>query len=375
MSGLSQALGIAGAWLAALLACACGQAERAAPPPAEVEIALAQRGSVPDRRVYVGNARAAAVVDVRARVRGYLIEQRFEEGQRVEAGRLLFRIDPAPYEIALAESRAGLSHARANARRTERDLERARELFEGKVLSTARLDERRADRDAAVASVEAAQAEVRAAELNLSYCEVTAPIAGRIGEALIDVGNLVGESGQDTVLARIVQVDPIHVVFAPTENERLAVLKSQREGRFPAQPEGAIPVEIELGDGTSYPHQGLLDYVDPTIDPKRGTVTLRAVVPNPDGALKPGEFVRAIAVLPELHDALLVPERALLEEQGGSYVLVVDDEERVAYRPVELGVVHDGMQQITRGLEVGERVIVAGLQQARPGMTVVVREH
>jgi membrane fusion protein (multidrug efflux system) len=213
---------------------------------------------------------------------------------------------------------------------------------------------------------------VGAALLDLSYCTVRAPISGRIGRALVDVGNLVGESGQDTVLAHIVQVDPIHVDFAPTEGDRLDVLRGAAAGRLPAQREG-VPVEIFLGDGTPYPHAGAIDYVDPTIEPTRGTVAVRALVPNPEGALKPGEFVRVVVVFPDVSDAVLVPQRAVVDQQGGTYVLVVADEGTVESRGVTLGTAHDGMQQITSGLAAGEHVIVDGVQKARPGQKVVAK--
>jgi len=368
-----RARAAAGALLA-LLASACGSVDEAgAPPPPEVVVEAAREGSVPDRREYVGNVRALTEVEVRARVRGYLVEQLFQDGQRVEVGQLLFRIDPKPFEIALAEAKGRLASAAAELRRAEHDYQRARELYDSKVVSVSLLDERRAERDAARAAQQTAAAEVRSAELDLSYCNVRAPLAGRIGRRLVDIGNLVGESGQDTVLARIVQVDPVHVYFAPTELDRLDVLRGAREGRIPQDRVGTIPIELRLGDGTPYPHAGVVDYVDPTIDPTRGTVTVRAQVPNPEGALKPGEFVRVTAIFPDVTDAVLVPQRAVQQEQAGSYVLVVGPDDVVETRSVELGVAHDGLQQIAKGLRVGERVVVDGLQKARPGSKVTPR--
>jgi RND family efflux transporter MFP subunit len=357
--------------LALALAWGCGRGEAPGPPPPEVIVEAARLGAVPDRREYVANVQALNEVDVRARVRGYLIERRFTEGQRVAAGEVLFRIDPSAYEVALAEARGRAARARAALQLAETEFERARELRSQNVVSASVFDARREQREAAAAELASADASLDAAKLDLSWCTVPAPIAGRIGLALVDVGNLVGESGQDTVLARIVQVDPVHVYFAPTELERLEVLRGAREGRIPAQREGNIPIELRLGDGSPYPHRGVIDFVDPTVEPTRGTVTVRALVPNPDGALKPGEFVRAIAVFPDIRDAVLVPERAVLVEQGGSYVLVVNAESVAEYRRVRAGVTHDGMRRIAEGLAVGERVIVDGVQKARPGTKVV----
>jgi RND family efflux transporter MFP subunit len=363
----------AGSLLLAVLVLGCGRGD-GTPPPPEVVVATVRKGALPDHREYVGNVRAVDAVELRARVRGYLIEQHFEDGKLVQKGDLLFKIDPSTYRNALAEAKGDVARSRASAERARREFARAEQLVKDDVASVAVLDARRAERDAAEAEIASAAARLRAAELNLSYTIVRAPISGRIGRALVDVGNLVGESGQDTILAQIVQVDPIHVDFAPTERDRLGVLRDIAKGRFPAQNEG-VPVTLVLGDGSTYPHQGAIDFVDPTIEPTRGTVAVRARVPNPEGALKPGEFVRVIVLRPDVTDALLVPQRAVQDQQGGSYVLVVKGDGTVESRAVRLGGLHDGLQQIIEGVSLGERVVVEGVQKARPGQKVAAREE
>jgi membrane fusion protein (multidrug efflux system) len=282
-----------------------------------VKVEVASVAPMADRREYVGNVRAVNRVEVRARVRGYLVEQHYRDGARVEKGDLLFRIDPIPFEVALAEAKGQLARAQANALRAERDLERADLLFENGVVSTELIDERRAAHDATAAAVEAAKATVRAAELDLSYSRIRAPAAGRIGRALVDVGNLVGESNQDTILAELIQEDPIHVYFAVPEGE---AIPQRGDGTGTSAPGSAvdIPVQIDLGDGTRYPDVGVVDYVEPTVDAARGTLSLRARVPNPAGVLRPGQFVRVVAEFPDVPGAVLVPQRAVLDEQGGS---------------------------------------------------------
>ena len=346
-------------------AAACGREAPPAPPPPEVIVARAHVGAMPDHREYVGRVAALNEVDVRARVRGYLRERRFTEGQRVAAGDVLFRIDPSTYEVALAEAQGRLAQARAAADRAARDFVRAQELRTQNVVADSVLDGRRADRDATLAEVESAKAAVAGAQLDLSWCTVSAPIAGQIGLALVDVGSLVGESGQDTVLAHIVQIDPIYVYFSPPELGRLDAMREAI---------GGIPVELRLGDGTAYPTRATVDYVDPTVDPARGTVTVRALVPNPDGALKPGQFVRAVAILPDVQNAILVPERAVQEEQGGSFVLVVRPDDQVEYRRVQVGGSYAGLRRVVEGLAADERVVVDGAQKARPGSPVAPRE-
>ena len=360
-------------WFCAAFAlAACGRNDAPpVPPAAEVGVVLATLGTLPDRREFVGNVRAVNEIDVRARVRGYLLERRYVEGQPVAAGDVLFEIDPSTYAVKLAAAKAQLAEARATLLRAQQDFDRAKGLIDKGVVSVSVLDQRRADRDASAAAVQSADAAVAAAQLDLSYCTVRAPIAGLAGRALVDPGNLVGESGQDTVLAKIVQVDPVHVFFATTERERLDVLRGVEEGRIPQQRVGMIPVEVVLGDGTPYPQRGVIDYVDPSIEATRGTITVRAVVPNPNGALKPGQFVRAIAVFPDRSDAVLVPERAVQQEQGGSFMLVVKTDDIVESRRVVTGALHDGEREIVSGLTAGERVIVDGVQKARPGQRVV----
>lgn len=354
--GLLGALGLLG--LIGLAGCSGGEA----PPargPAVVKVDVASVSPLADRREYVGNVQSIDRIEIRARVRGYLVEQLFEDGARVAKGARLFRIDPRPFEVAVAEARGQLARARADAVRAERDLERAEALFESGVLSPGLIDERRAARDSTAAAEEAARANVKAAELHLSYADIRAPVAGRIGRALVDVGNLVGESGQDTILAELVVEDPVRVYFAAPEDEAI-----------PRGDAAQIPVEIELGDGSRYPHPGVIDYIDPSVDATRGTVSLRAQVPNPDGSLRPGQFVRVIAEFPDVPRAVVVRQRAVLDEQGGNYVLVVGQGDTVERRPVRAGRAIDGRQEILSGLEGGERVIVDGVQGVRPGDVV-----
>jgi len=358
--------------LGALAACDRG-AQGRQPQRPEVTVFAADVRTIPDRREHVGTLRPVNQVDVRARVRGFLTERKFTEGQLVKEGELLFRIDPSTYEVRLKEARGALARTQAALTRAQRDLERAQGLFEREAASVAMLDERKAEQQEAAAEVATAEAAVAAAALDLSYCTVVAPLTGRIGLSQVDVGNLVGDSGKDTVLANIVQVDPIHVVFNPTEQERLRVLRDAREGRVWPDRIGNLQIELVLGDGTHYPQRGVLDFVDSTIDPTRGTITVRAVIPNPDGALKPGEYVRVIEFWPDIPGAIVVPERAVQDEQGGTYVLVVGSDDTVEHRSVVAGAVHDGMTQIAKGLAAGERVVVDGVQKVRPGGQVQPR--
>jgi len=360
------------ALLGASLVLACPGADAPATrAPVAVKVDVTRVAPLADRREYVGNVRAVDRVEIRARVRGYLVDQLFEDGARVEKGALLFKIDPLPFEVALAEAKGQLARARAEAIRAENDLERADALFKDGVVSRELIDERRASRDETAAVVEAAQATVKAAELDLSYAAIRAPVAGRIGRALVDVGNLVGESNQDTILAELVLEDPVHIYFTVPEGEAIPRTVSQA-GSSAAASAPAIPVRVVLGDGAPYPHDGAVDYIEPTVDAARGTLSLRARIPNPEGILRPGQFVRVIAEFPDVPRAVLVAQRAVLDEQGGSYVLLVGANDTVERRPVRPGRAVEGRQEILEGLAAGERVIVDGVQSVRPGDVVRV---
>lgn len=352
------------------LACPAAEAPKS-PGPVAVKIEIAAVSPLIDRREYVGNVRSIDRIEIRARVRGYLLEQHFEDGARVARGARLFRIDPRPFEVAVAEARGELARTEAEAVRAQRDLERAEALFASGVVSPGLIDERRAARDATLAAETAARARASAAELDLSYTDVRAPITGRMGRALVDVGNLVGESGRDTVLAELVVEDPVRVYFAAPEGEGIPRIAAATAASAPGATISAssqpISVQIELGDGTRHPHGGVVDYVDPSVDAERGTLSLRAVVPNPEGTLRPGQFVRVLAEFPDDLRAVVVPQRAVLDEQGGSYVLIVSADGAVERKPVRPGRMVDGRQEILSGLEGGERVIVDGIQGLRPG--------
>lgn len=364
---------IGGAIILSVIIGGCGaDSSPAARGPATVRVEVVGLSTLADRREYVGNVRSVDRVEIRARVRGYLIEQRFEDGARVRKGALLFRIDPRPFEVALAEARGRLARARAEAVRAARDLERAEVLFENGVLSPGLIDERRAARDASAAAEQAAQAAVESAELDLSYAEVRAPVAGRMGRALVDVGNLVGESGQDTVLAELFVEDPARVYFAVPEVDAIERLDTLSEsGDASADASKSSPrVGLLLADGSRHPHEGVVDYVEPSVDATRGTVSLRARVPNPEGRLRPGQFVRVLVEFPGAAPVVSIAPRAVLDEQGGSHVLVVKPDDTVERRPVRPGRMVDGRQEILSGLSRGERVVVDGVQSVRPGDAV-----
>lgn len=340
-----------------------------APPPPEVTVRPPIARTITTYKEFTGTAQGVETVQLRARVKGFLQRVHFEPGADVSAGDLLFTIDPQPFEAAVASARAELANQRALLASADAEFRRAAQLFERNVYAELDLIKARAARDAAQASVQAAEAALQTAELDLGYTKVTAPISGQISRNMVDVGNLVGDN-EATLLATIVQYDPIHAYFSVSENDLFRFRQLRREGRRADYRKEPIPMALGLADEAGFPHEGRLDYADPGLDPETGTILGRATFPNPDRDIVPGAFVRLRIPFEQGRDVLLVPERALGADQAGRYVLVVDDEGVVEQRPVELGSQVDDLVVVEKGLRGGERVVVNGLQRARPGARV-----
>ncbi|QDV32222.1 efflux RND transporter periplasmic adaptor subunit [Tautonia plasticadhaerens] len=345
--------------------------EYAPPPPPAVEVATPVERPVTDYLEFTGSTRAIATVELRARVNGYLEEIHFEDGSTVEEGQLLFTIEQAPYRTKLAMAEADLARARAALQLAEGELGRLRTLVRRDAGTVQELDIKQAERESAVAGLAAAEAAVEDAELQLAYCEIRAPIAGRIGRHLVDTGNLV--QAEMTSLAIIERFDPIYVYFTLSEGDLLDLQSEQDPNQAaPSSPlgEGERVLEVGLGGEQGYPYTGRLDFADLGVDPGTGTLQLRGIFPNEDGRLLPGLFARVRTAVGAARPRLLVPDRALGTDQRGDYVLVVGDEDVVEYRSVTIGRSLDGMSVITSGLEGDERVVVNGVQFARPGAPV-----
>jgi membrane fusion protein (multidrug efflux system) len=353
-------------------AAACGgEKDAAAPPALEVAVADVREAKIPIFVEHVGTTEAVHTVELRARVRGVLEKVFFKEGADVAEGDLLFRIEQAPYKAALTKAKADLTRALATGVRAKADYERTSELASKQVASQADLDHARASRDEADAAVASLRAAVEQAELDLGYTEVRAPISGRIGRVHVDEGNLVG-GAEETVICTIVQLDPIRMSWSPSEKERLDVLRLRKEGRYVQRDQ--IEVEAFLSDGSQHPYPGKLDFVDNTVDPTVGTVRVRAVFPNPDKTLLPGQFARLRILIGRDVPVLLVPAGAILEEQGGSTVWVLGADGTVSARSVVPGITSEGnMRVVESGLTAGDKIVVDNLGKLRPGLKVAIR--
>jgi membrane fusion protein (multidrug efflux system) len=410
--------------LAAVLAaagCDRGQevkapAAPAAPPPPSVVVAEVLRRPVPLMRDFVARTEAVPTAEIRARVQGVLESVRFKEGSEVSEGQVLFVLQQEEYQAALRSARAQLAKARADLtrardvsvvaraeaqlRQAEADLGKARKdvaryrpLVDARALPVQDLDTalsqeevgaaaveaaraalddtrllQRTQIELAEAAVESAQAAVTQAELNLGYTTIRSPITGIIGKIEVDRGNLVGK-GEPTLLTTVSAVDPIFVDFSITDADLLHFserIRTSTQGQRPARAD----LELILADGTVFPQKGRGVFVDRAVDPKTGTIGVRAEFPNPQKVLRPGQFGRVRAVVEEVPNAVLVPQLAIQELQGNKAVLVVGAGDKAAARPVTLGDRYQQFYVVTRGLEGGERVIVEGGQKVQPGMQV-----
>ena len=340
------------------------------PPPPDVIVGTPEQREVTVYHYYTGNTQASDSVEIRARVAGYLDSIHFQDGSTVEQNQLLFVIDPRPYTALLDQAKAELDSRQATANQLESVYRRDEALLPSKAITSEQADIDRGNWLAAKASVVQAQATVRQAQLNLSYTEIHAPIGGRIGRRLVDVGNLI--SPDVTLLTTIMRYDPMYAYFNASEANYLAYLQRRREqmerSGNPPQP---AAVESGLGNEAGYPHRGTIDFAESTVDPTTGTLLIRGVFPNPQPYyMAPGLFVRLRVPIGTTPKALLVPDEALGRDQAGPFLLVLNEKNVVARRGVRVGETVEGMRVIEEGLKPGERFIVEGLQRARPGIVV-----
>jgi RND family efflux transporter MFP subunit len=348
---------------------ACGQKnEYAAPPPPKVKVSAPLEQNVTRYFDATGNAASVNSVDLVARVQGFVQAISYTDGAFVKKGTSLFTIEPEPYKLKVDAAKASVTSAQASLVQAQQEYQRQADLVAKQVSTQANYDKALAQRDSAQADVQSAQANEQQAEINLGYTDVTAPFDGFVTARQVSIGELVG-ANSPTVLATIVELDPIWVNFNASERDVLAVREFlASSGRTTADLLGA-PVEVALQDEENYPHLGKLDYVAPNVDPSTGTLASRAILENANRKLLPGFFVR-IRIPGRPRPELLVPDIAIGSDQSGRYVLVVNKDNIVEQRKVEPGQLVGDLRVIEQGLTKDDRVVVGGIMQAIPGQKV-----
>ncbi|MEO0393619.1 MAG: efflux RND transporter periplasmic adaptor subunit [Pseudomonadota bacterium] len=365
-------------WLAGLLVTACvlvaacepsaDDQQSSAPPPPTVTLATPLVKEVVEISEYTGRFEAVDFVELRARVSGYLDAIEFQAGQSVEQDDLLFVIDQRPFALAVDQAEANLQQRRTELRLAVRERERGEQLVANRTIAESTFDERVTAERSASAAVQAAQAALRQAQLDLEFTEVRAPVAGRIGREQVTVGNLIsGGSDNATMLTSISSVDPIYFFFDVNEADYLSYA---RNSGGQSDRDGTKRVFLALADENEFNNQGVVDFVDPRFDFNTSTVTLRAVVDNPNGTFIPGLFAKIQVPASDEYEAILVPDSVIGTDQTVKFVYVVDDDNVVAQRPVTLGPLIDGLRVIRDGVAATERLVINGLQRVRPGAPV-----
>ncbi len=357
--------------IALLVACGEDQSSQEHPAPG-VMVTKASTQLVKKTSEFIGRTIAVNDVQLRARVQGYLLERNFREGDNVEVGDVLFKIESDSYEAEVAAAQGNVERAEAEVARTQDDLKRYEKLYKSQNISEQEINKARNDKLQAEANLTSSIANLQRAQTDLDNTVIRAPIKGRIGRSIISVGNLIDPGGEP--LARLVELDPIYVAI--NVSERVLVLLKAKQLKLGLK-EDQLPnveVQLKLPGNQMYPKIGKLDFVDNVVNPDTATVSVRAIFPNPDELLIPGMFVRALVGTEEKTQALMIPEQAIQEDQAGKFVMIVDSDDIVDVRRVKTGQSDKGRVKIIDGLQDGERVVVEGLQKIRPGMTVTTRE-
>jgi membrane fusion protein, multidrug efflux system len=338
-------------------------AQQAAPPPA-VLVQPAELRSMTKQAEFVGRAEALEKVDLRARVTGFLGPRLFKEGDEVKEGQVVFTIEREPFEATVDQRRAQLASAQATLANADQQLQRTAELARKGNAPIAQLDQRTAEQGQAKAAVMEAEANLRDAQIQLSYTEIKSPISGRIGRASVSPGNLVGPASG--VLATVLQDNPMQVLFSVTQREMLEAKDSEVTGKVRAR--------VRLANGSLYSEKGRIDFLDVQVNPRTDGQTVRAMFPNPDDILTSGQTVRVIIEEKGGDQVVVIPQSAVAIDQTGSYVFVVGQDNKVEQRRVRLGTGREGLAVVEEGVQAGERVVVQGQQRIRAGMTVAPQQ-
>jgi multidrug efflux system membrane fusion protein len=356
---------------ATLAGCARPAAQQGAPPPPSVSVAEVLSREITEWDELTGRLEAVHSVEIRPRVSGFVAEVTFEEGAIVRRGQRLFQIDPRPFQAQVDRLSAEMIRARATVSRTASELKRAERLAGENAMSLEERERRASAAEEATAQVAAVEAALRAAQLDLEFTQVTSPIDGRVGRAIVTEGNLVSSGpGDATLLTTVVSLDPIYAAFDADEQTFLRYGDLARAGKRASARQSGVPIRMALAGEADFPRTGAMNFLDNQVDPSTGTIHGRAIFRNTDRSLTPGLFVRLRLVGGSAYDALLIQDRAVGTDLDKRFVYVVGADQSVEYRAVTLGPIVDGLRVVRTGLAKGDVIVVNGLQRVRPGVTI-----
>jgi RND family efflux transporter MFP subunit len=345
-------------------------------PPAQVTVAAVQQEPIVEWDEFTGRTEAVESVEIRPRVSGYIQQVKFQSGQMVKKGDVLFVIDPRWHQAEFDKLAADVERAKVQYENAKREADRTTTLLANKAISTEESDARIARFNAAKAALTSAEAARDFGKLDLEYTEVRSPIDGRVSRAYLTEGNYVsGLAGAATLLTTVVSVNPVYVYADVDEDTLLKFNSLVANKRVQTDDKGNVPVELELGDEQTFVHRGHIESFDNKLDPNTGSILLRAVFDNPDGRIVPGLFARIRVPTSDKHPAIVVTEKAIGTDQAQKFVLTLTQSNTVAYAPVKLGPVVNGKRVVREGLQPGDKIVVNGLQRVRPGAAVAPQEE
>jgi len=354
-----------------LILASCGSDERSKISAPEIPVYKITAKDVPIYQEFVGQVYGLKDISIRARVEGFLEGIYFDEGRAVKKGQLLYSIESQPFEADVAAKMSLLAEAKTLLVNAESELNRIRPLAEINAVSQSDLDASVARFEASQASVEAAEANLRAAQIQLSYTKIKSPISGVIGKTKAKVGDFVGREPNPVILNVVSRIDVILVEFFLTESQYLILARELKKNRELEEVDRDEPnLELILSDGSIHNHKGIVEFIDREVDPTTGSILLQASFPNPEYLIRPGQFARVNASVRTIKDGILIPQRSVMEMQGIHNVYVINNENKVELRRIEVGPTINSFWLVTKGLKNGEKVVYEGLQKVKPGMTV-----
>jgi len=358
------------------LSLACSNKKpQAPPPPQQLKVVEVESRNVPISNDFVGQVYGYFDIPIRARVEGYLESVDFREGSTVDKGQLLYTIDSQPFQENVAARKSELAQAEIAAVNAESHLNRIRPLAEINAVSKRDLDDAVAAYKAANAQVEAARANVRMAEINMGYTHIHSPIRGTIGKTLAKAGEFVGRQPNPVILNTVSRIDSVHVQFHLTESNYLRIARTAianrqvSADRVPDKISENISIQLVLSDGLVYGERGRLDFINREVDPSTGSILVQTTFPNPNRLIKPGQFAKVRITFQE-ENGLVIPQKCVSELQGNHFVYVIDDENKVVRKPIQTNAEYVDLYLVRSGLQIGEKVLIEGIQRVREGMTI-----